>query len=259
LRTGVYYQFHGIVFTGKNFHGLGKGILNTAIPVGSAQRAGAVPPGINFNLHSVKITKTRDFRHPFYFFNRESFIKIIFFCYNRGMPFVRDLLMKLKNLGAVLTRFLTGLRGKISGLLTRRGEGGSALSALKLSFQKAGSRVLKLPGTDKKKFALVGLGVLFAVLLFSLAAVLIAGNQNAGSRAGEGLSGGSPGSRIPAEELFLPEEPDFLPGVLLEREPRRSWTAEDGEPYWRDPLKNGEEPWRDTVESVIDELLERVP
>ena len=64
---------------------------------------------------------------------------------------------------------------------------------------------------------------------------------------------------IPPDELFLPDEPDFIPGVLLERERRSSWSAQDAESFWQDPLRNGEEPWRDQVEAIIDELMERVP
>jgi hypothetical protein len=64
---------------------------------------------------------------------------------------------------------------------------------------------------------------------------------------------------IPPDQLFLPEEPDFLPGVILEREQRDAWTAEDAEPYWYNPLEQGEDEWRERVERVIDELLERIP
>jgi len=64
---------------------------------------------------------------------------------------------------------------------------------------------------------------------------------------------------IPADELFLPEEPDFLPGVLLDRERRSSWNEQDASEYWQDPLREGEEKWRDNIEAAIDELLERVP
>ena len=63
---------------------------------------------------------------------------------------------------------------------------------------------------------------------------------------------------IPAEELFLPEEPDFLPGVLLDRDRRTSWSEDDALGYWQDPLRVGEEQWREKIEAAIDELLERV-
>jgi hypothetical protein len=64
---------------------------------------------------------------------------------------------------------------------------------------------------------------------------------------------------IPPEELFMPGEPDFLPEVLLEREPRESWTADDALPFWTDPLKENRRVWQGRVEGMIDELLERLP
>jgi hypothetical protein len=64
---------------------------------------------------------------------------------------------------------------------------------------------------------------------------------------------------VPPEEIFLPEEPDFVPGVILEREKRTEWTENDAREYWRDPLKEGEEQWREKIEGEIDKYLERVP
>jgi hypothetical protein len=64
---------------------------------------------------------------------------------------------------------------------------------------------------------------------------------------------------IPPEELVLPSEPDFLPEVLLEREQRESWTAEDARPFWTDPLDAGPEEYSDLMKSVIDDLMERIP
>ena len=66
-------------------------------------------------------------------------------------------------------------------------------------------------------------------------------------------------SPIPAGEIFLPDEPDFLPGVLLERERRSNWTIEDASEFWQDPLRFGEEQWREKIEEIIDLFLERVP
>jgi hypothetical protein len=59
--------------------------------------------------------------------------------------------------------------------------------------------------------------------------------------------------------LFLPDEPDFIPGVMLGREQRTVWTAGDAESLWQDPLKNGEEPWRNRIEDAIDAIMESVP
>jgi hypothetical protein len=65
--------------------------------------------------------------------------------------------------------------------------------------------------------------------------------------------------RIPAEDLFLPDEPDFVPGVILGREKRTQWTADDAMPWWQDPLKDGEQEWRDQIEKAVDEIMENVP
>jgi hypothetical protein len=65
--------------------------------------------------------------------------------------------------------------------------------------------------------------------------------------------------RIPAEDLFLPDEPDFVPGVILEREKRTQWTTDDAMPWWQDPLKNGEQEWRDQIEKTVDAIMESVP
>jgi len=72
------------------------------------------------------------------------------------------------------------------------------------------------------------------------------------------VSGESSGNFF-AEDFFLPYEPDFVPGILLEKEPRDSWTEEDARPFWTDPMEGNEEAWRKRIESGVDSLLERVP
>jgi hypothetical protein len=64
-------------------------------------------------------------------------------------------------------------------------------------------------------------------------------------------------SDIRPEELFLPEEPDFLPEFIPDREPG-PWTAEDARSFWTVPSKDAEL-WRRKIETVIDELLEQIP
>jgi hypothetical protein len=111
----------------------------------------------------------------------------------------------------------------------------------------------KLPWLEEKfGFMLAGAAL---VLIILLVAVLTTGKP-ALERPEAAVSGSLP---IPPEELFLPDEPDFLPPVILERERRDAWTADDAEPYWYNPLEQGEEEWREWVEQVIDDLLERVP
>jgi hypothetical protein len=64
---------------------------------------------------------------------------------------------------------------------------------------------------------------------------------------------------LPAEELFLGDEPDFLPQALLERERRDSWTADDASPYWTDPGDEGDKVYEDMMGVVVDGIMERVP
>jgi hypothetical protein len=70
---------------------------------------------------------------------------------------------------------------------------------------------------------------------------------------------GAPPQALSTEDFFLPYEPDFVPGVLLEREPKSGWTEEDARPYWTDPMEGNEETWRKRIESGIDSMLEHVP
>jgi hypothetical protein len=109
---------------------------------------------------------------------------------------------------------------------------------------------------EKRQIVFIGIGGGLALLIITVIIVVV------GYRSGERVvrqTGVIQRAAIPAEELFLPDEPDFVPGVLLEREQRSSWTEQDAAVYWRDPLENGEEERRENVEAAIDALLERVP
>ena len=105
------------------------------------------------------------------------------------------------------------------------------------------------------------IGFLIIVLLLLVLAVV----SRSGTRRTDdaGLSAGDsdtiPGEMFPWEDFFLPYEPDFVPDVLLEREPRDGWTEEDARTFWSDPLEGGREIWRRRIESGIDSLLEEVP
>jgi hypothetical protein len=147
----------------------------------------------------------------------------------------RDILKKVKSLVLALSRLAEKIRR-------------TAQSALDRLFNKipAAKRRLIFACTGGGLALLILMGVLFGVHRSE-------GNpqtvENTSLRR----------TAVPPEEIFLPDEPDFLPGVMLGRERRTAWTVEDAAPFWQDPLKNGEEQWRKRVESGIDELLERVP
>jgi len=112
--------------------------------------------------------------------------------------------------------------------------------------------------TDEQKKRLVLICTAVVVFLLVLSVVLsLKGSSKKESAAGQ--DGFNRQIAVPADELFLPEEPDFVPGVLLQREQRSSWTEEDAAVYWQDPLRQGEEQWREKLEAAVDEFLERVP
>jgi hypothetical protein len=101
-----------------------------------------------------------------------------------------------------------------------------------------------------------------AYLLFGLALALVvvvtAVILNKASEAVPEVPGLFSGQRIPREEFFIPEEPDFLPPVLLYREQKDRWTAENAAPFWTDPATIGDN-WRNKVEKYVEKLLESVP
>lgn len=109
---------------------------------------------------------------------------------------------------------------------------------------------------EKRRIALICTAVVVFLLVLS---VLLSLNYPKKQKLAEEPETLDRQSAIPAEELFLPDEPDFIPGVLLERERRSSWTEQDALMYWQDPMIIGEEPWRNKIESVIDDFLEQVP
>ncbi|MDR0321420.1 MAG: hypothetical protein LBI28_07935 [Treponema sp.] len=114
----------------------------------------------------------------------------------------------------------------------------------------------KLTPEQKRRLALVSTAVFSLILTIS---VIVSVKGSGGEKKPEGPGRLTISAPIPAEDLFLPDEPDYIPGVLLEREQRTVWTEEDAAEHWQDPLKFGEGQWRDKIEEAIDELLERVP
>jgi hypothetical protein len=64
---------------------------------------------------------------------------------------------------------------------------------------------------------------------------------------------------VSPDDFFMPDEPDFVPGVILGREPRDGWSEEDARPFWTDPMDEDADEWKRRVESGMDALLERIP
>jgi len=139
-------------------------------------------------------------------------------------------------------------------------------AALYSFFRKAaelGKRLTeRLPPEKRRPVLMVSIGA-FTVLVLVFAGIPLLTRSKSAERkpAAAPLAGSVPEQQgvIPPDDLFLPDEPDFVPGVILEREQRIRWTDADAVPLWQDPLKNGEEPWRNRIEKTIDEIMESVP
>ena len=118
------------------------------------------------------------------------------------------------------------------------------------------NRFLKPASSQKQRFIITCTIVFAAVLSIS---VLISMRRSDSAEIPAGPQRLSINSPVPAEDLYLPDEPDFIPGVILDREQRSHWTEQDVSEFWQDPLRSGEEAWREKVETVIDKILERIP
>jgi hypothetical protein len=110
---------------------------------------------------------------------------------------------------------------------------------------------------QKRTKAYVLFGLAGAAVLILLAVVTVIVLSKAGEKTSESPAMFS-AEKIPMDEFFLPGEPDFLPPVLLYREQRKQWTAEDAAPFWTDPSTLDDD-WRNKVENYVDKLLESVP
>ena len=121
------------------------------------------------------------------------------------------------------------------------------------------NRLLEKMPLGKRHLVLIGAGGVFAALLLIFIGALLLSRDKSDKRVPAAASTSPEQVFIPHEDLFLPDEPDFVPGVMPEREQRTMWTAADAAPWWQDPLKNGEETWRSLIEKTVDEILEGVP
>jgi hypothetical protein len=109
------------------------------------------------------------------------------------------------------------------------------------------------------KLILICLVACAAFLILCVTLVMVSVRGDAGTGNGQDMSGTFSPRPVPPEEFFLPDEPDFLPETLPEREKREFWTEEDALPFWTDPLDEGTAEYTDLMSTVIDDLMERVP
>jgi hypothetical protein len=153
--------------------------------------------------------------------------------------------------------FSKAVNGAVSGIGGFFRLAGDKTTGLRGSLKEKLDGLLNRIPVDRRIILTVAIGVPIILLLVIVGAALVSGDTSV--RPAAPVASGVMTRRIPAEDLFLPDEPDFVPGVILEREKRAKWTADDAMPWWQDPLKDGEQEWRDQIEKTVDEIMENVP
>ncbi len=120
---------------------------------------------------------------------------------------------------------------------------------------------IKPLASNKKLLVLIGGCTLGFILLISLLVISFRMNHNRKEmqKASQELNRLFAPLAIKPEELFIPKEPDFIPEVILDREPRAVWTDEDAEQFWKDPLDGNADVWKERIFTAVDDLLENIP
>ena len=135
-------------------------------------------------------------------------------------------------------------------------------AGLRVRILAATDRLLDRVPQEKRRLVVMGAAGFLAAVLLVIIGVSLATRDGPGERrvaATADQQSQPQRAAIPSDELFLPFEPDFVPGVILGREQREEWTVEDAAPLWQNPLKNGEQEWRDLIEKTVDTIMESVP
>jgi hypothetical protein len=66
------------------------------------------------------------------------------------------------------------------------------------------------------------------------------------------------GLSIPKEDLYLPDEPDYLPPAVI-RERERSWSPEKAGEWWTNPANIGDDRMIERVRDDVNAILDKVP
>lgn len=120
-------------------------------------------------------------------------------------------------------------------------------------FGSLGDRILRIIPEEKRKPALICAGAtIFALIVVFIVSLALRPKAQI-------VETEIPFLAISSDELFIPAEPDFLPGYLFEYEPKPGWTVDDAEPFWANPAQSGSELWLEEMSAAIDKILENVP
>ena len=120
--------------------------------------------------------------------------------------------------------------------------------------KSASDRILGRFPEGTRRLILLASGALVILLFVLVFSTLALASRRPAQAASPELPSGL---SIPMADLFIPAEPDFIPGFLFEREVRHTWTLEDINPYWKIP--GNPDLWRREIRSAVDILMEDIP
>jgi hypothetical protein len=162
--------------------------------------------------------------------------------------------MAMPRLPEFIRSFFSKAKNSIGGFLRRAEE---KTAELRGELKKKLDTLFILIPLDRRVVLTVAIGVP-VIMILVVAGISMSSKDTPVEKPAAAPVNSAATRRIPSEDLFIPEEPDFVPGVLLEREKREQWSVDDAMPWWQDPLKDGDQEWRDQIEKTVDEIMENV-
>ena len=115
-------------------------------------------------------------------------------------------------------------------------------------------KVLEQVPPEKRQLSIIGFGIIILLIVFVFFIAVFGRGRR--EQAVDDVIFTAP--LIPHDELFYSAEPDFVPRLLLEREPRDIWTVQDIIPFWQDPRQGLEEQWQNEARLIIDRFMEGI-
>lgn len=89
-------------------------------------------------------------------------------------------------------------------------------------------------------------------------AYLAFGTGSSSSRLSKDLSAEFAPLPLSAEDLYLPLEPEIIPGTIPFRARRQVWKRTDAAPFWTDPAQLDQAPLRAAASAEVDALLDHL-
>lgn len=113
----------------------------------------------------------------------------------------------------------------------------------------------------KHRIAVVSgfMGLIMLILVLLITLLVKSREKQNNLEAGQGLSAAFTTEPIKRNELFLEDEPDFVPKFLYYREPQTSWTPEFVSRFWQTLDDKTIQDLQQAADNKMNRLLEAIP